>query len=437
MKKASIAIIIPLTIIIVLAFFVLFINRSLIMVRVYELSQSLEEINNLEQGRSYMDILFKYEMNRRLYTGKISEEILDVEELKIISSASLKDGRLNRLEDNAKAVLPLVNTIRFVLGKPYIIYNESGEDNLFDIAYYYERNGYLKKAIELYDSITNPPQNVKPLILLHKGYCHALTGNIDKAEKKLTTIIKDYSRTDVAITAATLLMHIRDFRVESENILRQNNPSLENSIKLLQLTSFENAFDMLSRLESHDDDTEAVINYYKARYYEETGDKNKAIEIYQNIILNNHQSETAARSNRRIFLVSLTQTENEAVRNLVNANNELIKDEIFERMRDLEKEVGRTNLLQIELPLIEIEKIEEYTSKVKIVVENLNKVEKKTSRDGNYSLSYFTKDGEISKIENFDRRGNITGYYLYIYDNAGNRIRIDAYDKNGKLMEYY
>ncbi|HBD94021.1 MAG: hypothetical protein A2015_04085 [Spirochaetes bacterium GWF1_31_7] len=437
MKKRNFTLFILIVLIVALTLMIIFINKSLISVRLYELSQNLEEINNDESGQGYMDVLFKYEMNRRMYSGKMKEEDLDLEELKILSTLSTGSVSHDKIKSDALAVLPFVNSIRFILGKDQISYSIEKNKSHFDIAYYYERNGYFKKALDLYNVITGNSSKITSNLLLHKAYCFALTGDTDNAEKSLTQIISKYRDTEIAITAATLLMHIRDFRLESEKILQNDNPTLENSIKLLQLTSFNKAFEMLGRLQSEDKNTESKIKYYKARYYEETGDKNQAIELYQDIIINDTESQSAVRANRRIFLVSISQPENKELRELTFSNNELLQDDVFDTMRNLESNLKNTGLIQNEILEFDSKKIEEYSLVVKQAVENLKKVEKKQASNGSYSLSYFNRNGEIKKIENYNKKGNKTGFFLYIYNSEGNRIRIDAYDKDGVLLQYY
>ena len=143
------------------------------------------------------------------------------------------------------------------------------------------------------------------------------------------------------------------------------------------------------------------------------------------------------RANRRIFLVSISQPENKELRELTFSNNELLQDDVFDTMRNLESNLKNTGLIQNEILEFDSKKIEEYSLVVKQAVENLKKVEKKQASNGSYSLSYFNRNGEIKKIENYNKKGNKTGFFLYIYNSEGNRIRIDAYDKDGVLLQYY
>ena len=71
-------------VVIVLAVVFMF-NRSVISIHLNELSNAVDELNKKQRGFNTVDILFKYEMNRRLYSGLITEAEYDREELKTIS----------------------------------------------------------------------------------------------------------------------------------------------------------------------------------------------------------------------------------------------------------------------------------------------------------------------------------------------------------------
>lgn len=433
--------IILLSISILLIAFILLLNSSVVAVRIYELSLKLEQLNKNEKGINYMDVLFKYEINRKLYLGKIKDQDVDIEELKIISAITYNRELPDDLKKKAMTALPVINALRYLIGKTAIEITNKKTNNAFDIAYYYERNGFFKKAVESYDSIESLPETEIPVILLHKGYCYALSGNDKDAEKCLTEIIEKHSTHSIAITAATLLMYIRDFRGESEKIASENNRTLENSIKLIQLTSFDKAFEMLSTIESKDRDTEVNVKYYKARYYEETGDKGKAVEIYQDIILKDNDNENAKKANRRIFLIASGVTDGELLKMLSIENNKFLSDETFNRMVTLSESMdinaSRPEGVSVVSGLSE-KTIGEYIEQSKEVAKIISRTKKeKLNNKGDYTISFYNKNGEISKIEFYDKNNVLTGYYIYIYDAKGNRIRIDAYTAQGVLMEYY
>ncbi|MEE1291698.1 MAG: hypothetical protein UHW86_11795, partial [Spirochaetota bacterium] len=63
-------------VVIVLAVVFMF-NRSVISIHLNELSNAVDELNKKQRGFNTVDILFKYEMNRRLYSGLITEAEYD------------------------------------------------------------------------------------------------------------------------------------------------------------------------------------------------------------------------------------------------------------------------------------------------------------------------------------------------------------------------
>ena len=62
---------------------------------------------------------------------------------------------------------------------------------------------------------------------------------------------------------------------------------------------------------------------------------------------------------------------------------------------------------------------------------------KKVENNGDFSIEYYRKDGKLSQVDQFNKVGKKTGYLKYVYDENGNRIRIDTYDENDQLVEYY
>ena len=62
---------------------------------------------------------------------------------------------------------------------------------------------------------------------------------------------------------------------------------------------------------------------------------------------------------------------------------------------------------------------------------------KKVEDNGDYSIEYYRKDGQLEQVDQFNKVGKKTGYLKYVYDENGNRIRIDTYDENDQLVEYY
>ena len=516
------------SIVLILAAVAMF-NRSVVSVHLNELSNAVDELNKKQRGFNTMDVLFKYEINRRLYSGLITEAEYDREELKTISILTQQEQPVRRLSVFDYVSIPVINGLRFLLGKPAILLTKEQEKNnaALSLAFYHENNRRFRDAQNIYESFEE--QIKQPSVLLHEGYCLALLGEHDNAVQKLTRIINENRNEEIAATAAVLLMYITDFKQKAELLLNNGQgDDIETVVKLVQLNSFHNAQAMLDRLEvaEADEEIKAKVAYYRGRLLEENGEKSKAIETYQEMILEYYRYEIAKNANRRILVMAANHSNRAEINALAVENNKLLKDEGFDNILELNESIGTTNAipdsqgsefakdvidddflekfrqkskekreivemeavktLQEEQEAVEKEKALELQRQEKIkkqkqleeqrklkkrelerkrtedlrlkkerekqkAIEKAKALErakameeekaqmqkKKVEDNGDYSIEYYRKDGQLSQVDQFNKAGKKTGYLKYVYDENGNRIRIDTYDENDQLVEYY
>lgn len=529
---------------IVLIFAVVFMfNRSVVSIHLNELSNAVDELNKKQRGFNTVDILFKYEINRRLYSGLITEAEYDREELKTISILTQQEAPERKLGIFDYISMPAVNGLRFLLGKPFLTLTKEQKENnaALSLAFYHENNRRFRDAQNIYNSFDE--QKKQSPVLLHEGYCLSLLGEHDDAVEKLTRIINENRNEEIAATAAILLMYITDFKQKADYLIKNGKgDNIDTVVKLVQLNSFQNAQEMLDRLEKSDTDEEvqAKIAYYRGRLLEETGEKSKAIETYQEMILEYYRYEVAKNANRRILVMSANRSDREEINALAIENNKLLKDEEFENILELNENIGTTvadivsdedevkkeevidvtllkklqersvekreyveaenqnallaeqeaKRLQAEKEALEKQQEQERLRQEKIKkqkrqaelrrqkkleqerkkaeqlrlkkererqkalekakeLERLKALEeaekaknaelqkKKVEENGDYSIEYYRKDGKLSQVDQFNKEGKKTGYLKYVYDENGNRIRIDTYDENDQLVEYY
>ena len=534
---------------IVLIFAVVFMfNRSVVSIHLNELSNAVDELNKKQRGFNTVDILFKYEINRRLYSGLITEAEYDREELKTISILTQQEAPERKLGIFDYISMPAVNGLRFLLGKPFLTLTKEQKENnaALSLAFYHENNRRFRDAQNIYNSFDE--QKKQSPVLLHEGYCLSLLGEHDDAVEKLTRIINENRNEEIAATAAILLMYITDFKQKADYLIKNGKgDNIDTVVKLVQLNSFQNAQEMLDRLEKSDTDEEvqAKIAYYRGRLLEETGEKSKAIETYQEMILEYYRYEVAKNANRRILVMSANRSDREEINALAIENNKLLKDEEFEDILELNENIGTTvadivsdedevkkeeeidvtllkklqkrsvekreyveaenqnallaeqeaKRLQEEKELREkqealekqrqekirkqkrqaelrrqkkleqerkkaeqlrlkkererqkalekakelerLKALEEAKAEEAEKAKNAELQKKKVEENGDYSIEYYRKDGKLSQVDQFNKEGKKTGYLKYVYDENGNRIRIDTYDENDQLVEYY
>ncbi|MBQ2125296.1 MAG: tetratricopeptide repeat protein, partial [Spirochaetales bacterium] len=335
------------SIVLILAAVAMF-NRSVVSVHLNELSNAVDKLNKKQRGFNTMDVLFKYEINRRLYSGLITEAEYDREELKTISILTQQEQPVRRLSVFDYVSIPVINCLRFLLGKPAILLTKEQEKNnaALSLAFYHENNRRFRDAQNIYESFEE--QIKQPSVLLHEGYCLALLGEHDNAVQKLTRIINENRNEEIAATAAVLLMYITDFKQKAELLLNNGQgDDIETVVKLVQLNSFHNAQAMLDRLEvaEVDDEIKAKVAYYRGRLLEENGEKSKAIETYQEMILEYYRYEIAKNANRRILVMAANHSNRAEINALAVENNKLLKDEGFDNILELNESIGTTNAI--------------------------------------------------------------------------------------------
>jgi hypothetical protein len=135
------------SIVLILAAVAMF-NRSVVSVHLNELSNAVDKLNKKQRGFNTMDVLFKYEINRRLYSGLITEAEYDREELKTISILTQQEESVRRLSAFDYVSIPVINCLRFLLGKPAILLTKEQEKNnaALSLAFYHENNRRFRDA---------------------------------------------------------------------------------------------------------------------------------------------------------------------------------------------------------------------------------------------------------------------------------------------------
>lgn len=489
--------------------FVIAFNHSVVLVHLNELSNAVDELNRKQSGFNTIDILFKYEINRRLYSGLITEAEYDREELKTISILMQQEEQETHLNTLDYISLPAINALRFLLGKTLIspIEKQKKDNAALSLAFYHENNRRFRDALNIYETFDN--REKQPSVLLHEGYCLSLLGEFANAKDKLTRIINENRNEEIAATATILLMYITDFKQEADYLIGSaNGDDIETVVKLVQLNSFQNAQAMLDRLEKSnaDDEVQAKIAYYRGRLLEESGEKSRALETYQELILEYYRYEAAKNANRRILVMSVNRPDRKKINALAIENNKMLHDADFESILELNENVGaatadneaerdetidddllnklvkkstekreylETQAVNAQLAeLAEKEALEQQRQdEIKKQKRQRAEQERKRAKDlqlkrererkkaqaaqrqrataaaqlqkkkvqdnGDFNIEYYRKDGKLSQVDQFNKAGKKTGYLKYVYDENGNRIRIDTYDENDQLVEYY
>lgn len=396
-------------------------NDINIQIRIKEIRVFLQRSNRDDNSLDHIGLVMKYRLHKAMYDNRISDEDTSIIEARInsILSGQEDEGTVlpGRYRYMSVPVLFTINLIRSVIGMPQIKDMKEDEVNLnLEVAYYYERNKDYKRAIALYNRILDEPvtgRSLKASVLLHQGFCYSIIGEYEKARSKYLTVIKDYGDISTAVTAAVMLRYLEGFRTEIEKVLKTEKDSSAKGDRLYKLIAYTESYEVLKRIENTSSPSEKEkIKFYKGRTLEEMGQSGKAVEIYQQIILDDPGSDYAVSANRRIFLVGSVNFEGQKIRKLAVENNKLINDDTLVKMaeEDLKfRDSGNDKANQQDVHKSFADKIVKGNSDaaveaglvdrmIKRVEEKINEKKNTVSKSSSAAggrVKIFTKDGNI------------------------------------------
>jgi tetratricopeptide (TPR) repeat protein len=320
---------------------IIFFNDVNIQIRMREVKLFLQRSNRSDNSIDHIGLVMKYRLHKDMYENRISNEELNIAEVRVNSIlAGLERENIVSPVKYRYATIPvayMINFIRYLIGMPPLREPDGGVETAgIDAAYYYERNRLYHRAIEEYSKILKEGVADRTLnagVLLHQGYCYSILGDFDNARKLYISVIKDFGEINVAVTAALLLRYIEGFRSEIERVVKNEKDSIEKGEKLYKLIAYRESIEVLNRVEKTVPQSEkAHISYIRGRTYEELGDTGKAIDIYQDIVMENSSSQYAKDANRRIFIVGGLSAENAKVRELAMKNSAMLNDNAFGKL---------------------------------------------------------------------------------------------------------
>jgi tetratricopeptide (TPR) repeat protein len=341
------------------------INQIVITVRLNELKIYLQEIDKSEGSVDHISLIATYEIHKKIYEERISQDKADEIEQKI-NSLSLPVSNGEELTSDmihlfVYPALGLINLNRLILGKPLMKYHTAKGDELKDLdrAYYFEKNFLFKQAIAQYDKALlnrNLSSTLEASILLRQGYCYALDGAEESAMNNYNIIISDYSYESSAITASILAKYLEGFSQARNRVLHGKSDPLLKSQKLVSLLAYEQALKIINtaELKSGSKDLPRIL-YFKARCYRGLGQPEKAVENYLKVITSNPDSPYAKFSNRKLFMIGASIGGDNAILETSKLINNRLEDPVLSRMIEDKRDaavsgINTQNTINISVP---------------------------------------------------------------------------------------
>ena len=380
--KKKFFLILSLTASLLVVVYLYMINQMVISIRLNELKIYLQEFDKSEGSVDHIALIATYEINKKIYEERISQDKADEIEQKINSLSLTVNSDEEMTSDKFHIffypALGLININRLILGKsPVKSLHASGDQfKDLDAAYYFEKNFLFKQAIAQYDKALlnkNLSSTLKSSILLRQGYCYALDGADDRAMNNYNIIIKDYSYESSAITASILAQYLEGFSQARNMILNGKSDPVLKSQKLVNLLAYEQALKIINaaELKSGSKDLPRIL-YYKARCYSGLGQPEKAVENYLKVITSTPDSPYAKFSNRKLFMIGTSIGGDNAILETSKLLNTRFDDPVLSRMIEDKKDDAASgiriqNTIKISVPDVLKMKVGKMTMKSETV----------------------------------------------------------------------
>ncbi len=320
--------------------FLFFLNETTILIRINELKAYLQDLDFYEGGVDHISLIATYEVNKKIYEERITQDAADSIEYGILSMqiSQFRDKDEKKYRLFYYPATYIINFNRKILGKAPVKYSHEKDDYFTDLdqAYYYERNYLFTKAIPLYDRILerkNLSSTIRASVLLRKGYCYALSGSDDNAQQTYNMVIAEHGHEGAAVTATVLLQYLEGFSQARKRVLSDDADSIFKSRRLVSLLAYEKALEVLNKVSKNASaDDISQIEYFKARSYRGMGNSEKAVESFLKVITSNPDSVYARHSNRQLYIIGTNMGGANNVLKTSKDINQKLKDPLFDKM---------------------------------------------------------------------------------------------------------
>lgn len=347
------------------------------------------------------DQLMNYELSGVALREKFKSMFLDkedtVNEIKLnILESSIMNSNMQVIEEELstfdKVGLEIVNIVRRLSFKSSLNLLEDQKNvSLLQFAFYLERtkkyNSAIAKYNQLEDQFSGSGSEEYAFVLLHNGFCLAMTGERASARVKLEKVIDLYPGSHYSDNAEILLKILEDGERRETEFKSVERSPLELAELYFQNGKYKDSLEILEKLENLSEN----FQYIKARDLEETGNVAGAITIYLDLVKQRNDLEVAKKANRRLLIIGNFYQKNEKISNFAKAqavklgDKEVVKSveegeslmlssNILEKTKTLDAEANKEIIQEIESVKKEIEINESKVEEVALVKE----VEKET-----------------------------------------------------------
>ncbi|MCE9501996.1 MAG: CDC27 family protein, partial [Leptospira sp.] len=231
----------------------------------------------------------------------------------------------SRLDLNETMGLIIVNVVRKLSLKSFIrIVDEQDKLTRLQYAFLLERNQRCKLASEKYKELEADLHESDDLafVMLHGGYCLAITGEKTKAIEKLDKIIKSNPGTHFSDSAEILISILLESEKKKKEIQANFTDDHQIAKAYYQAGQYSEAFLKFDSIQS----LSMRERYMKARSMEKIGKTQEAITEYFSLSEQKEDLPVAKEANRRLLVLGKIYDAGEKVTKIAEKKADQLKD---------------------------------------------------------------------------------------------------------------
>ncbi|MCB1169975.1 MAG: hypothetical protein KDK25_06550 [Leptospiraceae bacterium] len=278
--------------------FMVLATGGLLDLKMFQLRQMVvrERIMNLE--------LSSRALRNRVHSGA-QMSVLDQELGRNILESRVLNNPGKRPERDSSPSGPTVlmtNGVRLLLLKPPLrLQSDAQKLMALKLAFYFERSRRYNQALRIYEKLEPDdfPEPFPAFLSLHTGFVHLALGQRDQARPLLEWVVDEYPATHFDRTARTLLA-ILDEQDRQEKQARQARDALETADQMFEARNCPGALQYYSRALNSEQKLNTLQTYRRAVCLEETGEIEKSVALYRNLI---REGEYSREANRRLLMI--------------------------------------------------------------------------------------------------------------------------------------
>lgn len=226
--------------------------------------------------------------------------------------------------------LPFLNGLNLALGLPRLRLGKAPEQELvLDLAFQFESLREYGKAVRSYTVYLTDftlSAEERDFALLHRGFCHAMLNHFDSAVADFAAVEKSSIRRN-AETAAKLSEFLKNLQERIRMIEAIRDPARRGEL-YYEAAAYAKALENFALIEEARRSQRVL--FLTARSLEETGQTQKALKIYRDLIKSNPDSPYALNANRRMYLLGTFLGNDEELARESKKNSEtVVKDKEF------------------------------------------------------------------------------------------------------------